>query len=248
MPFHTSRGTLASADNFHPFNFLLDNFDLCAASEVIEGCGNISAKIVNATFSLTGDLDVGVDISLSGADIHAIVNENFDAGVVFELAGHGSVGVDVPIPEVSFVRPFKVGDIWSGVLEGDEAWTVDSYDAARAAAPGSEARQRLVSALVKTYFTAFTHTGEFVSLDEGLAAISRHAKSLGYDAIVMFLDELVLWLAFSVRNRELFGREAQKITKLVESGSDDESILQPAKRTTPSSAMQTTPKRQVNLR
>src|SRR2546421_9602132 len=117
MPFHTSRGTLASADNFDPFNFLLDNFDLCAASEVIEGCGNISAKIVNATFSLTGDLDVGVDISLSGADIHAIVNENFDAGVVFELAGHGSVGVDVPIPEVSFVRPFKVGDIWSGVIE-----------------------------------------------------------------------------------------------------------------------------------
>ena len=116
------------------------------------------------------------------------------------------------------------GDVWSGVLEGDEAWTVDSYDAARAAAPGSEARQRLVSALVKTYFTAFTHTGEFVSLDEGLAAISRHAKTLGYDAIVMFLDELVLWLAFSVRNRELFGREAQKITKLVESGSGERAI------------------------
>ncbi len=115
-------------------------------------------------------------------------------------------------------------DVWAGVLEGHEAWTADTYDAARAAAPGSEQRQRLVSALVKTYFTAFTQTGEFVSLDDGLAAISRHAKGLGYDAIVMFLDELVLWLAFSVRNRELFGREAQKITKLVESGSGERAV------------------------
>ncbi len=34
---------------------------------------------------------------------------------------------------------------------------------------------------------------------------------------MLFLDELVLWLAFSVRDREMFGREAQKLTKLVES-------------------------------
>ena len=115
-------------------------------------------------------------------------------------------------------------DEWSAVLEGEQAWDAASYEAARAAAPGSEARQRLVSALVKAYFTAFTQTAEFVSLDEGLAAISRHAKGLGYDAVVMFLDELVLWLAFSVRNRELFGREAQKITKLVESGSGERAI------------------------
>jgi len=118
----------------------------------------------------------------------------------------------------------EAGDVWAGVLEGDQAWTVQTYDAARAAAPGSAARQRLVSALVKTYFTAFTQTAEFVSLDQGLAAITRHAKGLGYHAVVMFLDELVLWLAFSVRNRDLFGREAQKITKLVESGSGERAI------------------------
>ncbi|MBT8226560.1 MAG: phage resistance protein, partial [Dactylosporangium sp.] len=109
-------------------------------------------------------------------------------------------------------------DVWSGVLEGDEPWTIESYAAARDAAPGSEQRQRLVTALAKAFFTSYTSTAEFVSLDEGLSAISRHAKGLGYDAIVMFLDELVLWLAFSVRDRKLFGREAQKITKLVEAG------------------------------
>ena len=69
---------------------------------------------------------------------------------------------------------------------------------------------------MKAYFTAFTSGAEFVDLDTGLAAISDHAKSLGYDAIVMFLDELVLWLAFRVRDAEFFGREAQKITKFVE--------------------------------
>jgi hypothetical protein len=115
-------------------------------------------------------------------------------------------------------------DPWGAVLEGDAPWTADSYDAARSAAPGSEARQRLVSALVRAYFTAYTQTAEFVSVDEGLAAISEHARRLGYDAVVMFLDELVLWLAFSVRNRELFGREAQKLTKLVESGAGERAV------------------------
>src|SRR5674536_210797 len=58
----------------------------------------------------------------------------------------------------------------------------------------------------------------YVDLDTGLSAISSHAASLGYDAVVLFLDELVLWLAFSVQDREFFRRESQKLTKLVESG------------------------------
>lgn len=109
------------------------------------------------------------------------------------------------------------GDAWSKVLGGD-TWTAASYDDARSAAPGAPERNKLVSALVKTFYNAFTRSDEFVSLDEGLAVISEHAKSLGYDAVVMFLDELVLWLAFRVRDQDFFGREAQKITKLVESG------------------------------
>ena len=107
-------------------------------------------------------------------------------------------------------------DPWARVLEGTDTWTAESYDEARTAPPGSERRQQLVSALVRAYFTAYTQTAEFVSLDEGLAAVTRHARSLGYDAVVMFLDELVLWLSFLVRNREMFSREAQKLTKLVE--------------------------------
>lgn len=35
----------------------------------------------------------------------------------------------------------------------------------------------------------------FVPLDDGLSIMSRHAKALGYDAVILFLDELILWLA-----------------------------------------------------
>ena len=55
-----------------------------------------------------------------------------------------------------------------------------------------------------SYFTAYTQQASYVDLDTGLAAIAAHAKGLGYDAVVLFLDELVLWLAFSVQDREFF--------------------------------------------
>lgn len=111
-------------------------------------------------------------------------------------------------------------DPWSKVLDGAGSWSRERYDAARAAAPGSDARQELVTALVAAYFPnsfAVARGASYVSLDEGLAAISRHAKGLGYDAVVLFLDELVLWLTFLVRDHQRFSREAQKLTKLVES-------------------------------
>ncbi|KRE61577.1 hypothetical protein [Nostocoides sp. Soil756] len=107
-------------------------------------------------------------------------------------------------------------DPWANLLGGG-AWDRARYDEARAASAASETRQQLVSALVETYFGSYTQQAEYVDLDTGLAAISTHAKGLGYDAVVLFLDELVLWLAFAVQDREFFRRESQKLTKLVES-------------------------------
>ena len=114
-------------------------------------------------------------------------------------------------------------DPWSALL-GSGAWTMESYTAARAAEPGSEQRQRLVTALAERFFTAYTRQASYVDLDTGLAAIARHAKGLGYDAVALFLDELVLWLAFSVQDSAFFGRESQKITKLVEDGAGGRAI------------------------
>ena len=47
---------------------------------------------------------------------------------------------------------------------------------------------------------AMRGTSEFVDIDAGLAIISRHAKQLGYDALILFLDELILWLASHAAN------------------------------------------------
>ena len=81
-----------------------------------------------------------------------------------------------------------------------------------------------MTALVENYFSAYTQQASYVDLDTGLAAIATHAKGLGYDAVVLFLDELVLWLAFSVQDREFFRRESQKLTKLVETGTGARAI------------------------
>ena len=114
-------------------------------------------------------------------------------------------------------------DPWSALL-GSGTWNAESYASARAAGPGTEQRQLLVTALAERFFTAYTQQADYVDLDTGLAAVATHAKGLGYDAVTLFLDELVLWLAFSVQDREFFAREAQKITKLAESGTGARAI------------------------
>lgn len=107
-------------------------------------------------------------------------------------------------------------DPWAAVL-GAGTWDASSYTAACAAAPDSDLRRRLVTVLVERHFTSYTQQAEYLDLDAVLAAISAHAKDLGYDAVVMFLDELVLWLSFMVQDAARFGQEAGKLTKLVES-------------------------------
>jgi hypothetical protein len=63
-----------------------------------------------------------------------------------------------------------------------------------------------------------------VPLDEGLAVMSRHAQALGYDAVMLFLDELILWLASQAADLAFVNREGQKIVKLVEAMSADRPI------------------------
>ncbi|WP_432558174.1 DUF6079 family protein [Granulicoccus sp. GXG6511] len=114
-------------------------------------------------------------------------------------------------------------DPWAQVSEVG-TWDADAYAAAVAAAPRTGNRQQLVGDLVAAYFGAFTGGSDWIGLEDGLAVIAEHAKSLGYDAVVLFLDELVLWLAFRVQERDWFGREVQKLTKLVESATGRRAI------------------------
>ena len=66
--------------------------------------------------------------------------------------------------------------------------------------PGSEERSQLISALLGTFFGSYNtqvdrQSEAYLSLDTGLSVLSKHAASLGYDALILFLDELILWLA-----------------------------------------------------
>jgi hypothetical protein len=109
-------------------------------------------------------------------------------------------------------------DGWGRLGSG---WDAASFDAVMVALPMSTARIRLVGDLVDAYFEsarALAATGEegFVSLDEGLSIMSTHAQALGYDTIVLFLDELILWLASHAADHAFISREGQKVAKLVE--------------------------------
>ncbi|NYG54950.1 phage resistance protein [Nocardioides perillae] len=108
---------------------------------------------------------------------------------------------------------------FGGMAAGTSAggWDAASYDAARQAPQGDPRRDRLVSDLVRTLFTSFEASASFLDLDTGLAVVARHAASLGYDAVVLFLDELILWLASHLGNREFVTSEGAKLAKLVES-------------------------------
>ena len=52
-------------------------------------------------------------------------------------------------------------------------------------------------------------------LDDGLSIMSRHAKALGYDAVILFLDELILWLASRAADVSFVSSEGTKLVKLV---------------------------------
>jgi hypothetical protein len=110
----------------------------------------------------------------------------------------------------------------SGWGEIGEGWDAASFESAISAPPKAEDRIRLVGDLVEKFFTyARTGESEFVDLDTGLSIISKHAKSLGYDGLILFLDELILWLASHAANVEFVTREGQKLIKLVESQTAD---------------------------
>lgn len=110
---------------------------------------------------------------------------------------------------------------WGSLSAG---WDEASYTRARQAAHNSEDCRRLVRDLVDTHLPAMKNTEEFVDLDDGLVEISRHARELGYDAVVLFLDELILWLASYAADQTFISRESNKVVKLVESSRADRPV------------------------
>ncbi|MFE9169008.1 phage resistance protein [Streptomyces kebangsaanensis] len=118
------------------------------------------------------------------------------------------------------------------------AWTPALLDAALAAEENHEAgvplnlrspstpaelRAKLVSDASTNLLPGFAKNAAedehgFISLDAGLSVIAEHAKSLGYDGLILFMDELILWLATLIHDQKFVAREASKITNFVEGG------------------------------
>jgi hypothetical protein len=109
------------------------------------------------------------------------------------------------------------------------AWDAVSFEAAMLESPQGEERQRLVGDLISKIFTAYANVaavgGEaFVDIDAGLSIMSHHAKRLGYDAVILFLDELILWLATRAADVNFVASEGSKLSKLVEAQRADRPI------------------------
>jgi hypothetical protein len=106
-------------------------------------------------------------------------------------------------------------DGWGDYSGG--GWTLEQYEAARDAAHSSPERQRLATALVERVFPSQAGRSGTVEFAVGLEQMAAHAKSLGYDAIVLFLDELILWLASRASTPGFIEAQVDKLVNLVES-------------------------------
>jgi hypothetical protein len=104
-------------------------------------------------------------------------------------------------------------------------WTDETYERAANAPPTDSDHQRLVSSVVDRFLpghgSLLRTQGLYVDIDAGLAIMSQHASALGYDAVVLFLDELVLWLMTRLADQAFVSEEATKVSKLVEAAAAD---------------------------
>jgi hypothetical protein len=132
--------------------------------------------------------------------------------------------------DAAFFAALSEGSAAGGDFGDVEAgWDAVRFEAAIEDDPGSEERSQLISALVGKFFGSYdTQAGgrgeAFLSLDKGLSVISKHAQSLGYDAVILFLDELILWLASHATDLRFVHQEGQKLAKLVEAQTADRPV------------------------
>ncbi len=111
----------------------------------------------------------------------------------------------------------------------NSSWDFARFETAIIAPPGSEDRSQLISSLIRQFFGSYdTQAGgrgeAFVSLDKGLSVISRHTAQLGYDGLILFLDELILWLSSHAADMKFLHQEGQKLAKLVEAQTPDRPV------------------------
>ncbi len=97
------------------------------------------------------------------------------------------------------------------------AWSRAEFDLAIADPDGPKGRA-LAGELAKTpWLEGMASGSELVKLGAGLQILAAHLQSLGYEGIVLFLDELVLWLS-TFQDPKKLSLEAPKVSTLIEHG------------------------------
>ena len=176
---------------------------------------------------------------------HLIGANTIESGILGQYAQHiRTLHPEAPIPPVSSLEYLLISareerkaygdDAFfrrlnsSRKQSGDDGWgdtqTVYdpvSFENAADSPIGSPQHQELTSCLLETVArgqaTGMAEgQGAFVKLDIGLRVISEHARALGYNAVILFLDELILWLASRSADHAFVHEQASKLTNLVE--------------------------------
>ncbi|WP_367130616.1 PglY protein [Saccharothrix sp. HUAS TT1] len=112
-------------------------------------------------------------------------------------------------------------------IDSVSTWTTAKLDQAFTAPQGDTLRSALESALLSGPMSSYTRgaSGDqqaFIPLENGLAVISRHARDvLHYDGIILFLDEMILWLQANMKDQRFVNNQVSKLVKLIESGDAD---------------------------
>ncbi|MFG2248175.1 PglY protein [Spirillospora sp. NPDC048823] len=109
------------------------------------------------------------------------------------------------------------------------SWSSGDLDRAFDAPPGDPLRTALESALLDGPFSTYAYGARgaaetYLPLENGLAVMSRHARQHGYTGLILFLDELILWLQAHMSNQEKVNNEVSKLVKLIESGDSDRPV------------------------
>jgi hypothetical protein len=123
----------------------------------------------------------------------------------------------------AFFAALNAGQPSDGGGWGDleASWDAATYEQARAAPVGDPNRGRLGGAIVTRFMPGYVkalsgNPEGYVDLDAGLAELARHARDQGHQGLILFLDELILWLGSRIRDTAFVEREGQKLIKLIE--------------------------------
>ncbi|WP_306316462.1 MULTISPECIES: DUF6079 family protein [unclassified Streptomyces] len=151
-----------------------------------------------------------------------------DAEVIRFLAGAAPAQAESTDDWGEFGAAFAwTADLLDEAMAAEELEVGQKFDAANPSTP-AELRARLAQDTAKVLpgyaERAVEQDGGFISLDRGLSVIAEHAKSLNYDGVVFFLDELILWFASRISSSEFVSRETAKITNLVEGGDERRAV------------------------